>query len=119
MAKTFSPTIEERLGCLWITFKDQIDMDNYQIIENKVTQIIKESNLKKIVIDLSETVALFSSGLGVIMRMHTLVKKNNKKIFIVNASERMVEGFEAMNLDKLLAIYSTANAFESEQGKTS
>lgn len=119
MAKTFNPSIEERLGCLWITFKDPIDMDNYKIIENSVTQIIKESNLQKVVIDLSKTSSLFSSGLGVIMRVHILAKENNKEIFIVNASERMLEGLEAMNLDKVLTIYSTTDAFESEQGKTS
>ena len=119
MAKTFNPSIEERLGSLWITFKDQIDMDNYKTIEDSITQIIQESDLQKVVIDLSKTTALFSSGLGVIMRMHLLAKENNKEIFIVNASDRMLEGLEAMNLDKVLTIYSTTEKFESEQANSS
>lgn len=119
MAKTFNPSIEERVGCLWITFKDSIDMDNYRIIEDNVLHKIKESNLQKVVIDLSKTTALFSSGLGVIMRMHLLAKENKKEMFIVNASERMREGLEAMNLDKVLIIYSTTKEFESKQVNTS
>ena len=118
MAKTFNPSVEKRHGCLWITFKDSIDMDNYRIIEDNVSEKIKGSNLQKVVIDLSKTAALFSSGLGVIMRMHVLVKENNKEMFIVNASERMHEGLEAMNLDKVLTIYSTTKEFESEQVNT-
>jgi anti-anti-sigma factor len=118
MAKTFNPSIEERQGCLWITFKESIDMDNYKTIEDSVSRNMMDSNLQKVVIDLSKTAALFSSGLGLIMRMHLLAKKNNKKIYIVNASDRMREGLETMNLDKILSIYPSTEAFESEQEKT-
>lgn len=119
MTKTFNPSIEERQGCLWITFKDSIDMDNYKTIEDSISQNIKENKLQKVVIDLSQTTALFSSGLGLLMRMHLLAKENSKKIYIVNASEKMREGLEIMNLDKILSIYPTTEAFESEQEKTS
>jgi len=119
MAKTFNPSIEEKQGCLWITFKESIDMDNYKSIEDSVSSHIKESNLSKVVIDLSQTITLFSSGLGLLMRMHLLAKDNNKKIYIVNASDKMREGLETMNLDKILSIYPTTEAFESEQGKNS
>ena len=119
MAKTFNPTIEEKQGCLWITFKESIDMDNYKAIEDSVSLNIKESTFQKIVIDLSKTITLFSSGLGLLMRMHLLAKDNNKIIYIVNATDKMREGLEAMNLDKILSIYPTTEAFESEQGKDS
>ena len=47
MAKTFNPTIEEKQGCLWITFKESIDMDNYKAIEDSISQHIHESKFSE------------------------------------------------------------------------
>ena len=113
MAKTFNPTIEERQGCLWITFKESIDMDNYKAIEDSVSQHIKESKLQKVVIDLSQTITLFSSGLGLLMKILRQMSEGKE------ATDKMREGLETMNLDKILSIYPSAEAFESEQEKDS
>ena len=113
MAKTYNTTIEQRMGCLWVTFKDSIDRDNYKTIEESISQKIKETDLQNVVIDLSKTAALFSAGLGVIMRMHHFVTQKNKHIFIVNASEKLRESLEVMNLNKILSIYSSVEEFKA------
>lgn len=114
MTKSFNTTIEDRLGCLWITFNDSIDMDNYKAIEDSIFQKIKESSSLNIVIDLSKTLALFSSGVGVIMRMHLLINEHNKKLFLVNVSEKVQEGLETMGLNRVLKIYPSTEAFQSD-----
>lgn len=116
MAKTFNTSIEYRLGCLWITFKDSIDMDNYKIIENNIYIKIEESDAKDIVLDLSKTLALFSSCLGIIIRLNTYAGKNNKKLFLVNVSKKVREGLITTGLNKVLTIYSTFEELQSELG---
>jgi len=118
MPKTFNTSIENKTGSLWITFKDSIDMDNYKIIEDGISQKIKESDLQNVVIDLSKTAALFSAGLGVIMRMHHFVTGKNKQLFIVNASEKVKESLEVMNLNKILSIYSSVEEFKASLEKS-
>ncbi len=114
MSKSFNTEVEERQGCLWITFKDSIDMDNYQIIEEGIFKKITETNSHKVVLDLSKTPTLFSSGVGTVMRMHTVIQENNKDFYLVNVNDRVQEGFETMGLDTVLKTYSSPEAFQSD-----
>ncbi len=117
MTKSFTISIEEKHGCLWITFKDAIDMDNYKSIEDSLFTAITMSPIQNVVCDLSQTVALFSSGIGVIMRMNKIVSDNAKKLHFVNVSEKVQEGLEIMGLDNILNIYTSNEAFQAALNK--
>ncbi len=114
MSKSFNTDVEEHHGCLWITFKDSIDMDNYRSIEETIFQKITETNSQKVVLDLSKTPTLFSSGVGTVMRMHTVIKDHNKDFFLVNVNDRVQEGFETMGLDTVLKTYPSHKEFQSD-----
>lgn len=118
MSKSFNTSIEERHGCLWITIKDSIDMDNYRSIEEDIFQQIKDNSSNSVVIDLSKIPALFSSGVGVIMRIHSLSKEHNKDLYLVNANDKVEDVMETMGLDSVLKIYPTEDAFKADQDKS-
>ncbi len=119
MSKSYNTSIENRSGCLWTTFKDSIDMDNHKVIEDSVFQKIKECTSQDVVIDLSKTTALFSSGVGVIMRIHSIAQDHHKKLSLVNVSDKVRDGLETMGLDRVLSIYSTTNEFQSDNNNSS
>ncbi len=113
MAKSFHTTVENRMNHAWITLKDSMDMDNYKKIEDSIFLQLKKENIQDIVVDLSETSTLFSPGIGVIMRIHSFATKNNKKLFLVNVSEKLNEVLVFSSLDKVLKIYPTEEAFKA------
>ncbi len=115
MIKTSNILVKKRLGCLWITLNNPIDMDNYKTIEDNIFMKIDEysPNSFDLVLDLSKTVALFSSGLGVIMRIQRYAMEHKKKFFLVNVSEKVHEGLCNVGLDKILNIYPSIEALKS------
>jgi len=119
MSKSFNIAVQEHLGSLWITFTDSIDMDNYKLIEETIFQNIQSTTSERVVIDLSKTQALFSSGVGVIMRIHSLSKEHNKILYLVNVNDKVQEGLETMGLDSVLKIYSSTEDFQSDIEKPS
>ena len=110
MTSPVSMSIEHKMGCLWITLPDAISMYNSRELEKTVV-----GNLEKetsVVLDFSKTQNLFSSGLGLIIRIRKFVGEKNGVMSLVNVSEKMRDLFSAMNLNKVLTIYATDVEFE-------
>lgn len=114
MAKSFHTSVENRMDHIWITFKDSVDMDNYKKVEDSIFLQLKKENIQDIVVDLSETSTLFSPGIGVIMRIHNFAKQNNRKLFIVNVSEKLNEVLIFSSLDRILKIYPSEKEFSAD-----
>jgi anti-anti-sigma factor len=112
MTKSSTTFIEKRYGCLWIVLPDSIDMDNYEKIEKTIAPELKESP-KKIVLDFSKTENLFSSGLGVIVRLQKRITELGGILFLVNFSPRLKEALEAVGLDRVFKTFSSEAEFEA------
>ncbi len=110
MAKTFSTQIEKRHDALWISLPDSIDMDNHQKIQEMIEPEM-EGGCERVVLDFSHTKSLFSSGLGLIIRLKKLVENKGGKIFLVNVRDKIYEGFENVGLNKTFDIFMTENEF--------
>jgi anti-anti-sigma regulatory factor len=55
---------------------------------------------------------LFSSGLGLIIRIRKVATENDCKVCLVNVTEKIRELLSALNLSKLLTIYATDVEYE-------
>ncbi len=104
-------TIAVRDARLWVTPSQTIDMDNSRIIEDHFRAAF-ESHHGDVVFDLSETLALFSSGIGLIMRLYNVVKESGKQMHIVNAAPRIREAMENMGLGRILDIHDAGTPLE-------
>jgi anti-anti-sigma factor len=105
MPKSFTTLIEEKNNALWITLPNSIDMDNYRKIEDSIAPELSKSR-RKIVLDFSRTKSLFSSGLGLVVRLKKKVEQTGGELFLVNVNKKIEEGFENVGLDKLFPILS-------------
>ena len=106
--------MENKSDCLWITLPDSINMDTYQNIEAAITSRLREKG-PRVVLDMSKTSNLFSSGLGLMIRIRKQVCENQGYIFLVNVSQKVRKILETVRLDKVFTLYATDVEFEISQ----
>jgi anti-anti-sigma factor len=106
--------IEEKFGCTWIILPNCITMDNYTFVGERIHAAISRENMR-VVLDLSNTNNLYSSGLGLIIRIRKQVCELNGAVYLVNVSRKIRTIFESVHLDKIFPMYSTDTEFEISQ----
>lgn len=106
--------IENKLDYLWITLPSVLNMDNYQWVEEQINSRVQGKNLK-VVIDLIEIQYLYSSGIGLLIRLRKNIVKYNGSLWLVNVNEKCKDNLLSMKLDKIFTIYSTDLEFELSQ----
>jgi anti-anti-sigma factor len=107
-------TVARKNGFLWITMPDSITMDNYVKIEEEIVDAIGGPNTR-IVLDMAATRNLFSSGLGLLIRLKKHLDETKCTLSLVNVSHRLQDILAAVNLDKLFSVYATDVEFEISQ----
>jgi anti-anti-sigma factor len=116
MVKNNALGIERRYGCLWIILPDSIDMDNYVKIEDRIMECLAETPMN-IVLDFSGTKSLFSSGIGLIVRLNKGVTDKGYTMSLVNVGEKIREGFENVGLDTVFTIFRSEEAFVNSRNR--
>ena len=107
-------TVAKKNGFLWITMPDSITMDNYVKIEEEIVEAVAGPNAG-IVLDMAATRNLFSSGLGLLIRLKKHLDEEKCTISLVNVSHRLQDILAAVNLDRLFSVYATDVEFEISQ----
>lgn len=109
-------SIEQRLGYLWIALPDTINMDNYKKVESEIdAHITGDSSHDRIVLDFCNTKSLYSSGIGMMIRLRRRLGDQKGFICCVNVSKKIRELLETVRLDMLFPIYATDVEFEISQ----
>jgi len=101
-------------GYLWITLPDSINMDNYTRIEDQIGKALADA-ATSVVLDMAGTHNLFSSGLGLLIRIKKRLDEKNANLFLVNVPFKIREILGAVHLDKLFTMYATDVEFEISQ----
>ncbi len=107
-------TIEERSGHLWITLPDAITMYDNKAIEQKIGMRLRDRK-DHVVLDFSHTRAVYSSGLGLMIRIRRFVTDRGGAVSLVNVSESVYDMFTTLNIDKVFHIFATDVEFEISQ----
>jgi anti-anti-sigma factor len=110
--KNTSVEISARHGHTWVVLPDTIDMDNYLRIERKITTELDRFP-NNLVLDFGKTKALFSSGIGMILRLRTATEEKKLAIYIVNMDTGIKEGLENVGLDKAFRLFTSEEQFLS------
>jgi anti-anti-sigma factor len=106
--------LTEKFGFQWIILPACINMDNYSSVGQCIHDAITKTN-NKVVVDFSRTVDLYSSGLGLIIRIRKQVCELGGVIYLVNVSKKIRSIFESVRLDKIFTMYATDIEFEISQ----
>jgi anti-anti-sigma factor len=104
-------TLEERSGCLWITLPDAITMYDNKDVEQRIAKQLRDRN-DHVVLDFSNTRAVYSSGLGLMIRIRRFVTERGGMLSLVNVAQPIHEMFSALKIDKVFTLYATDVEFE-------
>jgi anti-anti-sigma factor len=118
MPKRFTPVVENKHGCLWIVLPDSIDMDSCNAIEERILPLLEDSE-GRVALDFSRTTAIYSSGLGLVVRMQSRIHDHGGTLHLVNLSDRMVEALANVGLDKVMSIHKTEDELKAHLGSAS
>jgi anti-anti-sigma factor len=106
--------IEEKAGYLWITLPDAITMYDNMEIEKKIGNRLRDRK-DHVILDFSHTRAVYSSGLGLMIRIRRFVTERGGMLSLVNVSEPLYDMFRALNIEKVFRIFATDVEFEISQ----
>jgi len=114
MSEKDTLTIEERSGYLWISLPDSITMYNNREIEQEIGKMLHDTK-EQVVLDFTHTETIYSSGLGLMIRVRRFVTERGGTLSLVNVSESIFDMFVALNINKVFTIYATDVEFEISQ----
>lgn len=106
--------VEKKLNYLWFSFPEIIDLEYHAVIEEKIKDYLS-SGQERIVLDFSKTATLYSSGLGLLIRIRRLVHEAGGHMYLVNVKPEIIQLLSTLNLDKVFNIFRTDVEFELSQ----
>lgn len=111
MSYAMGISVANTLGYLWIRIPE-ISMFNYERVESRILHEIDKSHTRSVVVDLSDTVRLYSSGIGLLIRVRRHIAEKGGSFYVVNISDECLTQLKAANLHKILSLYQTQAEFE-------
>lgn len=96
---------------LWVVLPDAIGIDEGHELQEKIESKIRPQE-EKLVLDLSQTTMIYSSGFGLFIRLRKTVTDTNGVIYLVNVSQKIRELIYSLNLDRVFPVYATDVEFE-------
>jgi len=106
----------EKLGWQWIEFPDLSEMEHCRITESSVDELLSQGK-NKIVGDMSRMEHLYSSAIGLMIRLQKKIQTSGGVMCLVNVSQRLREMFTTINLHKIFPIYATDVEFEISESE--
>ncbi len=93
-------------GGLVIAVRGEIDLFTAPELKAALTEAI-EGDIRRIVVDLTETGFLDSTALGVLIGALKRLRSRDGRLTIVNVDESIAKTFEITSLDQILTICAT------------
>jgi anti-anti-sigma factor len=106
--------IEHRLGYCWVILPAGIAAQEYARIEDGIDKQLTGKK-DRVVIDFSNVSALYSSGLGILIRIQKKIAHGGGVMALVNVSQKVSDLLVSLHLDKIFPLYSTDVEFEISQ----
>ncbi len=105
---------EARGDYLWVTFPESLPLKRIHELERKVIGMIGDP-VHNIIIDLSPVSVLYSSGIGLLIRLRKIALKAGGTASLVNVCDSVRRLLLSFNFDRVFSIYATDVEFELTQ----
>ena len=100
-------TREEKGETTVIYIDGRLDVNLSNAIEEQLTGIIRDSQVKKVLINLKSVEYMSSSGLSMLVAVTREAQSEEKSISLCELNKAVVKLFEVVELDDLFTIYET------------
>ena len=102
----FGIDVAERNGCTVVAVKGEVDLATAPTLKNRLLDLVADG-VTEIVVDLSNTEFLDSTGLGAVVAAYKRVRAHEGHLRLVATSARVKRVFEITNLDRVVPIYGS------------
>jgi anti-anti-sigma regulatory factor len=106
--------IEKRTGYLLVTLPEIVAMHDCSRIESSILRACPGKG-DRIAFDVSRLRAVYSTVLGILIRIRKNRVEHGGVVSIINASRSLLKILHSLNLDRLFPIYATEVEFEISQ----
>lgn len=104
-------TITRENGFLRVVLPDAIGMDDSTEIEREIKSHLSDKK-EQVVLDFSTTATLYSSGIGLLIRLQKMEKQTDRPIYFVNVSKKLRNFFTDLKMDRVFKIFATDVEFD-------
>ncbi len=111
MQKERNLSVKKENDFLWVLLPDSIGVDNCNEIQREI-ELNLSSQKNKVVLDLSNTTMMYSSGLGLLIRLRKVIMESDGALYFVNVSKKIRNYFTELNLNRVFNIYATDVEFD-------
>jgi len=108
--------VQERLGYIWIILPENLNVATLGALEKTILSQLT-GTADQVVLDLSRVQALYSSALGVLIRVRKQVGEEGGVVCLVNVNTSLVTMLESLNLNKVFPVYATDVEFEISEDR--
>ena len=102
----FGIDVTERDGCTVVAVKGEVDLATAPTLKNRLLDLVTAGS-REIVVDLSSTDFLDSTGLGAVVAAFKRVRAHDGNLTLVATTARVKRVFEITNLDRVVPICAT------------
>ena len=99
----FGIDVTERDGCTVVAVKGEVDLATAPTLKNRLLELVANGS-REIVVDLSSTDFLDSTGLGAVVAAYKRVRAHEGNLSLVATAARVKRVFEITNLDRVVPI---------------
>ena len=104
-------TVTRENGFLRVVLPDAIGMDDGMEIEKEIKSYLSDKK-EQIVLDFSMTTALYSSGIGLLIRLQKMLKQTDSPIYIINVTKKLRNFFTDLKMDRVFKVFATDVEFD-------
>lgn len=104
----FGIDVDERDGCVVVAVRGEVDLATAPALKDRLLELVSEGKTE-IVVDLSNTDFLDSTGLGAVVAAYKRVRAHEGHMRLVATSARVKRVFEITNLDRVVPICATVD----------
>ncbi len=106
--------IKRESDFLRVTLPNSVGIDDSSTLQPDIeSQLLPKDD--QLIIDFSETTALYSPGFSLLIRLNKIVTDAGGSMHLVNVSKKLREIFIGLNLERIFSIYATDVEFEMSQ----
>jgi len=98
--------IKRKRDCIWVRLPNLIKKENVTLVENRIVSAV-EGFSGDVVVDLSDTLSIFSILVTLIMKIRKKVLEAGGRFYLAHVSKKCEIQLHEMNLDKILQVFTT------------
>jgi anti-sigma B factor antagonist len=102
----FGIEVTSQSGCTVVAVRGEVDLATAPTLKNQLLELVAEG-VREIVVDLSSTDFLDSTGLGAVVAAYKRVRAHDGHLKLVATTARVKRVFEITNLDRVVPIFGS------------